>query len=212
MNETDLKTSWYHFCSLATQFKETERYVDHRLSDNGQIANAYTFSDAFAQLLMLASSEFEVIAKAICAQSNIKLPERASIIAISKKLLTNYPLISETEVSTPYQTVCPLKSWNVIKLPDKKGRLKDTVIGIDWWDAHNLIKHDRNINYMQGNLENCFLSLSSLAVLLLYLVQKVTGNLNLISNAPCDYFDFKYTLSDLVVRSEHNLPDFQPKE
>ncbi|WP_026523786.1 hypothetical protein [Butyrivibrio sp. MB2005] len=107
MNEADIKANWYYFRSLSNQL--------HRINRQEKMLNASTFSNEFAKILMLASSEFEVISKLICREAGIKLPWNANIVSITKTLLLKYPKIGDTKVYTPYIEFQPLKEWKIIK-------------------------------------------------------------------------------------------------
>ena len=208
MTESDIKVYWYYFRSLATQLKQTEQYVDHSLNVSGTMQNGSVFSNEFAKILMLAASEFEVIAKALCAESGKALSWNASIITITKTIKSTFPNIGMTSVSTPYYTLQPLKDWKIIKVKNKTGGSVDSVNGIPWWQNHNGVKHDRINDFQKATLKNCIDSLASLMVLELYLSQKAIGNIDAISIIGCDYFDCDYGLSHMVVNAGNKLPDF----
>lgn len=208
MTEDDIKVNWYYFRSLASQLKQTEQYVEHSLDASGNMWNGDTFSNEFAKILMLAASEFEVIAKALCTENGISLSWNANIISITNAVKSMYPNIGLTEVSTPYQTLQPLKGWKIIKVKNRKGNLVDAVDGIPWWQNHNGVKHDRINDFKEATLKNCIDALASLMVLELYLSQKAIGNVDSISRIGCDYFDCDYGLSHMVVNAGNKLPDF----
>ena len=209
MKESDIKHNWYYFRSLASQLAETEQFVDHSINDQGIIINGNTFSNEFAKLLMLSSSEFEVISKSLCIESGIKVAKNVNIVTISKALLNLYPLIGETAISTPYKTIKPLKDWKIIQKQTKNGKNKEKLDGLSWWTPHNLIKHDRNNNFELANLQNCVDSLASLMVLELYLSYTVLGNIDKIKDIGCKYFDCEYGLENLMVNPGRLLPDFK---
>ena len=208
MKEKDIKNNWYYFCSLASQLQQTTQYVDHSTDRTNNIINGKTFSNEFAKILMLAASEFEVVSKSLCVEAGVTLNWNASIVSITRIIISKFPNIGNTEIYTPYQILQPLKSWKVITVPKGKGKPIDKVDGIDWWKAHNYVKHDRSKNFTSANLENCIYAMASLEVLELYLSQKVLGNIDAVSTIPCDYFDFEYGLSRLDVNAGHRLPDF----
>lgn len=205
MTDSDIKFSWYYFCSLASQLKQTEQFVDHSVGVDGALANGKTYSNEFAKILMLAASEFEVIAKALCAESGITLRWNANIITITNGVKQAYPNIGETLVSTPYQSLKPLSNWR-IETPSESRRSQ--LVGLDWWNEHNNVKHDRRVSFASANLENCVWSMASLMVLELYLSQRVLGNLDVISRIRNDYFSCGYGFSYLIATPQVTLPDF----
>lgn len=112
-------------------------------------------------------------------------------------------------VYTPYKEMKPLVDWKVIKSKNSNGKVADKVVGIDWWEKHNDIKHDRVNSFINANLENSICTMSSLLVLELYLSQKTIGNVDAICEIGCCYFDLDYGLSNLVVSKGIVLPDFK---
>ena len=208
MTEKEIKVYWYYFRSLSKQLQDTEQFVDHAIDAKGTMANSSTFSNEFAKILMLSASEFEVIAKELCRESGKQLPWNANIIRITRELVSTYPRIGETTISTPYQTLQPLQNWKIIQVPNKNGNLVDKVIGIQWWDDHNEIKHNRSSSFASAHLKNCIEAMASLMVLELYLSQKALGDVNAITSLGCSYFECDYGLSHLVVNAGNKLPDF----
>ena len=209
MTEDDIKNYWYYFQSLTRQLQNTEQYVDHYLGANGEIINASTFSNEFAKILMLASAEFEVVSKALCTESGVSLPWNANIIRITKEILKIYPLIGDTTISTPYQTFQPLHNWTIVNATKRSGETVSKVEGIQWWNDHNDIKHNRRLHFYLANLSNCIDSLGSLMVLEYYLSQKVIGNVDAISKIGCSYFSAHYGMAALALNIGNELPDFK---
>lgn len=204
MTEADVKAYWYYFRSLANQLCQTEQYVDHSFDKNGIMINGVTFSNEFAKILMLASAEFEVIAKELCTESGITIRRNANIMAISREILTRYPHIGETIISTPYVKMQPLKDWRMTI----NGRGQDEVAGIEWWGDHNDLKHNRGASLVKANLKNCIYATASLLVLEIYLSMAVLGNIDEISTSRCAYFDFHYGLCPLTTNPNWLPPDF----
>lgn len=204
MTFQDIKTNWYYFKALASQLQNTTQYVEHDIDLNGQ-----TFSNEFAKILMLSASEFEVICKSLCKESGISLSWNANIVSITNGVLSVYPKIGQTTVMTPYlESLKPLENWKVDKVL-KNNRLVNRVVGIDWWEAHNNVKHDRGNYFKKATLNNCIYSMASLMVVELYLSQIVVGDVNEISTIGCDYFSFEYGLVNLEMKCADSLPDFR---
>lgn len=211
MTLNDIKVNWYYFRALAKQLHDTEQFVDHSLNSDGRMINGNTCLNEFAKILMLASAEFEIIAKSICNESGVILRWSANIVTITRELLKLYPNIGLTEVSTPYLTIHPLSHWSIKRNTNSKGNISDVVNGIDWWNAHNKVKHDRTNSFQLANLQSSIDALASLMVLELYLSQIVVGNLDLVTRVGCEYFDCNYGLSFMAVNPGHKLPDFVNK-
>ena len=210
MTELSIQSNWEYFKYLVEQLHQTERYVDHSRADDGRLLNGETCSMEFAKIIMLAASEFEVIAKELCKESGSKLPWNASIITISERVLQLYPRITETYVRTPRRCFKPLQEWRVLKKTDKNGK-KKTVCGISWWSAYTSIKHDRISSIYKANLENAINSMASLMVMELYLSKKALGNVFRIGVEKCSYFSCDYWPSVAYIGVEKELPDFEQK-
>ena len=209
MTESDIKINWYYFRSLASQLQQTEQYVDHSLDSNGNMSNGLTFSNEFVKIMMLASSEFEIICKAICAESGISLTWNANILTITKEILAKYPRIGETKIATPYLSFKPLQNWEIIKVNKPNGKIEEKVNGIQWWQDHNNLKHNRRNTFAYANLNNCISAMSSLMVVELYLSQIVIDNVDLITSMGCSYFETDYGLSPILGNVGIKLPDFE---
>ena len=209
MTESDIKVYWYYFKSLTKQLQHTEQYVDHSVNNNFHLLNGTVFSNEFAKLLFLSSSEFEVVCKSLCSESGIALRWNANIITLTKEILKKYPNIGFTQISTPFFSFKPLQDWKIMKKPNNNGKLICTVDGLQWWSDYNDIKHNRSSCFSSATLKNCVDSMASLMVLELYLSCVVLGNVDTITSIGCNYFDCKYGLSQYTCKSEITLPDFE---
>lgn len=201
----DVKSNWYYFCSLAKQLDQTTQYVDHSVVA-GKIVNGETFSYEFAKILMLAASEFEVIAKQLCSASGLTIRKNASIAVISTAIIGKYPKIGNTVISTPFQKLQPLKDWAVVSDGNEF-----RVEGLEWWNAHNEVKHDRNLKYKCATLKNCIDAMASLMVLELYLAE-VLHCFRDIGGIQCSYFSQMYGYSYVTVDGIRSLPDLPSKK
>lgn len=212
MTQNDILVNWYYFRSLAKQLCDTEQFVDHALNSSGDMINAATCSNEFAKILMLSSSEFEVMGKTLCSVSGVSLPWNANIVRITKEILRIYPNIGETLISTPYMTIQPLINWKIVRSFNSNGKLIEKIVGIQWWEDHNVLKHDRRKGFCLANLHNCIYATASLMVLELYISQRVLGNLDKITMISCNYFDCGYGLAHIVANPGKMLPDFVKAE
>lgn len=200
MTADEFKTIWLYFCSLSDQLNNTTNFVDHSVDSNNMMFNAKTFSHEFVKLIMLASSEFEVIGKELCVNSGIQINKNDNIIIISKAILNKYPNIVNTVIHTSYTSLKPLENWKIII---RNG--KEQVFGIDWWQAHNDLKHERSTSYHKATLENCVISLAALMVLEMYLANVLSIQLR---NDNLKYFINNYAPKIYVSESGDPLPDF----
>ncbi len=204
MTEKEVKHYWNYFCSLCRRLENTRQYVDHT-SENNELKNANVNSFEFQQIILLASMEFENLSKALCLEidSSFNL-QNANIKKISETILLKYPHIIDTEVSTDYQILKPLKDWNVNVDPATG---KKYVAGISWWDDYSNIKHQSFWKFHLATLGNAVNALASLMVLELYLMKSVLNSVNMSLSIECDYFSNEYA-SALLCSGEKALPDF----
>lgn len=186
-----MKNNWYYFCSLADQLQRTTQFVDHIVDENKKIINGDTFSYEFVKILLLASAEFEAIAKQILGEDS----SGDNIVELSRKLLTDFPSIGTIEIITPYMRFMPLCDWEMES---------DKVKGIDWWADHNHIKHNRYDYFILGTLRNCIYAMGSLMVLEI-LLDRITANV--IDGIDCPYFTNAYAPARLVTETGRDLPD-----
>ncbi len=201
MNNEEFILHWNYFCSLAIRLEETKNYVHHGIVDNDgfKLIHADVCSDAFKQIIILAASEFENVARIICKSFG---KTTRSIEGISRLILGEFPRIVETEVITLFWQGKPLYGWRIVE-DDKKKK----VHGIEWWNAYNSLKHNKENSYKQATLNNAVFSLAALYILDLYLMQLQFNNLRLLQKNPPVYFKCKYG-PEYVVAAEGKLPDF----
>ena len=200
MTENEFKTIWLYFCSLSDQLNNTTNFVDHSVDDNGVMYNAESFSHEFVKLIMLASSEFEVIGKELCVNSGISINKNDNILVISKAILNKYPDIINTVIYTCYTSLKPLENW---RISIQNGN--EQVSGINWWQAHNDLKHERSNSYHKATLTNCVNSMAALMVLEIYLAKLLGFQPR---NDNLKYFINNYSPKFIVTESGDPLPDF----
>lgn len=118
-------------------------------------ANASVYSIELARLLMTASAEVEIIAKAICKATSKDLVPK-NIFGYQKVLMNAAPQLPAVKVHMPRygMTFQPWSCWSVVKKSP------------DWWLANNDIKHDRANEFPKANLGNVLNAVAGLLVLL----------------------------------------------
>ena len=205
MERDEFIRHWNSFCCLTEEFEATQKYVYHGLSNEDKnemtgLVHGDVYSDAFRQIILVACSEFETMCKYIC---NEKGKASDTILKISKCVLENYPKIVETMIYTKYSFVKPLKKWGIIE--DDYGNEKTD--GLSWWNAYNNIKHDKKGSFKEATLDNAFMSLASLYIILLYVLKESSGTLQIAKEFPPRYFRCEY-IANNVVTCEGELPDF----
>lgn len=211
MDYQEIMHYWYYFCSICEQLETTRQYIDHRVIERDglvEFENGSAYSNAFLQILVLAASEFETVSKLLCREIEPSFDEKSNILKITETILTHFPKIGQTLVTSDFLEINPLDQWHIGK--NEKG--EPHVDGLDWWDGYNSIKHKRYEFFKEANLKNCVLAVSSLLVLELYLSMQVLGNVSELSTRRCPYFHFKYGHMLFWTRCPDNLPDFPEKK
>lgn len=121
-------------------------------------ANASVYSIELARLLMTASAEVEIIAKAIC-KATCKKPVPENIIGYQKILMNAAPQLPDVKVHMPRYGMV-FQPWSCWRVAEKSP---------DWWSANNAIKHDRANEFQGANLGNVLNAVAGLLVLLMLL-------------------------------------------
>lgn len=200
MDRSEFMHHWGYFCSLAERLDNTKHYIDHGLQQNEEgnmeLAHGQVYSDHFKQILLLASSEFEVMSKALCLYKGYK--KIKNIKDISSIILKEYPRIVEFEVITPLWGNQPLLNWEI-----QEGEVK----GLSWWRSYNMVKHGKAESIKQATLENAIYSLEALYIVDLYLMYELFQNLGNAFAFPTVYFNCKY-MPYPTNSGEGRLPDF----
>jgi hypothetical protein len=153
---------WNYFLAIEQDVINLSRYIEFTES------NYKTHSIEVARILFTASSEADVVAKALCR--TIEPNSRAgSINAYKNEIKQRYLNFPETEVQMPRYglTLTPWSEW----------KKDDTPI---WWTSYNKVKHHRDSHFERASLKNALNAFSGLFVLLLYLYQDelIHGQIN----------------------------------
>ncbi|MDD4883690.1 hypothetical protein [Sulfuricurvum sp.] len=155
---------WSFFLSLESDLIDTTKYV-HFSEENFK-----TFSSQYSKIILTSASEFESVAKIFIRVLDSE-KKSGNIGEIKKSLLSEFPNIHKNIVTIARYgiEIRPFDNW------ENEGKLT-------WWDAYINIKHDRNKNFQEANLENALNALSALLVLnvyyyrYLYKYQHLSGN------------------------------------
>ena len=144
---------WQYFLAIETSLNETTRFVE--LTPN----NYKTYSIEFARILLSASSEVDVVCKLLCQK--IDATKRNKNIDDYRNIITGkYPNFYSTKVLIPRFGI-ELTPWEKWKNPESP----------DWWKSYNSVKHERNSNFQDANLENTLNAVAGLFCLVLYYYQ-----------------------------------------
>jgi hypothetical protein len=150
-NESLINHHWNYFLALESDMERVTRYVEFNEK------NYTVYSIELAHLLFTAASEFEVVAKLLCELINPTAP-RDCITDLRTLLNTYFPEIAQENIFVPRYGLTlntPLELFGQDKSPR-------------WWGKYNSVKHARNTNFQDANLENALLALASLQIIILY--------------------------------------------
>ena len=198
MNDTEFIQHWNYLASLTERLDETKHYIDHGISvidGELKLVHGDVYSDYFKQIIVLAASDFEVMSKALCNQKGKKAD---NIFEISECILELFPKIIESEINTPFWIAKPFAAWRI------ENNKKE---GLEWWDAYNALKHDKENSVCLATLNNAVMALSSLYMIDLYLMYLIFGHMSVAYNSPIPYLKAKYVASP-VSSGDGKLPDF----
>lgn len=146
----DSRAHWNYFLALESDMLRATRYVEFSLQ------NKDVYSVEFAQILMSAASEVDVLAKLIVGKIAPTSKPR-NIDDYRAAVMAQLPAFADYGVVVPRYglRVQPWSSWKQAGNPA-------------WWRSYNDVKHERDAYFHQANLEN---ALSALAGLLVTVVQ-----------------------------------------
>ena len=164
MTKEELSFHWDYFTNISKDFEATDRYVSH--TSLGSRNNNKTSSLEFLKLLMIICAEFETMCKLINKHidNTFNLKSKTEMHTLLSKVISTYPEITDIEVTTSSRTtIKPLKNCF-----DKQNHLT-----LEWWTAHNLLKHQGHKNYNLATLKNVTNALASLYVLFAYMSREI---------------------------------------
>ena len=139
---------WNYFLCIEEDLLHLSRWIDF------DEKNYECFSLELARLLMICSSEVDVLAKSICKEID---PERRanSINAYQDVLTRFFPRIVECEV-TVRRFGLKLNPWLSWQNPSNPPL---------WWQSNNKVKHHRSTEFHRATLKNTLNSAAALFVL-----------------------------------------------
>ena len=148
-----------YYLLLEKKFIDTLNYVE--LAEE----NFSTYSVEYAHQLLAVGSEVDTFFKIYCG---FDLNDRKKIVDYTRYIMSDYPEITaqvvkiyNTEITlTPYEE---WSQWNI-----HSGNL------LSWWDAYNLIKHNRQENITKASMENVVTSLAALNIIEMKYLQVIT--------------------------------------
>ena len=177
---------WNFFLVLDDDMNNTSRYVD-------PIGNENVWSFEFLKVLLLSCTESESIFKLMCRK--IDSSNSCGNIGDYKRIILGaFPKIVNATVTVKRleREIKPFEGWDVGPL--------------QWWDAYQLVKHNRDGNFQKATYMNAITVLSALYILILYL-SKIDGEQIESSDVKC--INSPYMIRYLVCEPNKNLPGFE---
>jgi hypothetical protein len=144
---------WSYYMSLEDELIETEKYVE--LCED----NFDTFSTQFTRLLLAAASEVDVVAKQLCSQI-APTAKFQNINEYQKIIATAFPAVPKIVLGI---------QWNPVRISPWASWAMQPASSPDWWRAYNGVKHERDIYFKSGNLQNAINAVGGLYCLILHL-------------------------------------------
>lgn len=186
MDQEMLYNSWNYYLIIERDLANTSQYVEPRYQQT-------VYSLEFAKILVLACTEIESLFKIMCKEIT-GTSVAADIGCYKGTILKKYPRIVETTVSVGRlnEIIKPFEAWNSGKLT--------------WWDAYQVVKHDRGNCFSQATYRNAVEAVSALYILLLYLFKMYHGSE---PNERGVYLHSPYRAQVFLCRAPKQLPDFE---
>lgn len=175
---TFMNSYWRYYILLEKKFIGTLNYVE--LTKD----NFPTYSVEYAHQLLAVGSELDTFFKVFCG---FNLSDRGRITEYTRHIVSEYPQIMNQGVEirntditlTPYEE---WRSWN-----SHSGNL------LSWWDAYNLVKHNRQENIAKASMENVITSLAALHLIEMKYLQVITEETNEVDEPNDDSELFRLT-------------------
>jgi len=162
-------------------------------------ANFATYSVTLLRLYLSICSEADVVAKLLCLRVGATLPDRPNMDHYRKFLSPKYPNLSTVRVTIrpmAYE-ITPWQTWQENKNPD-------------WWDKHQLVKHQRHQFFSDANLRNVLQAAAGLLVFLVYSHQPELWTLKI--TPVLEVFDIEGIGRVVGFIADYQLKDFGNRE
>lgn len=155
INVHTIEPHWTYLLALERDVDRISRFIEF------DARNWDCFSIEIARVLLAASAEVDVVAKALC-QVIDPASAAENIHAYRDEIVPWCAVLPDFAVALP-RFGLQLKPWT--EWSKKKG------VPL-WWTAYNKTKHERATNYEKANLKNLLNSVAGLYVLVLYLYKE----------------------------------------
>lgn len=158
--EIFLNKFWSYYLLLEDKFEQSIRYVEL------DVDNYATYSIDFVSQIQSIGSEIDVIMKVM---SGFCFTDRKNIADYASVILGAYPDIVNWEVKSRNIVCKPFEGWTQV----------NAASSLSWWEAYNSVKHGRDGNFRNANLENVLKSLMGLYLLEMLFFKTLTTQENL---------------------------------
>jgi hypothetical protein len=149
---------WRYFQTLEEDLLSCSRYV-HFAEKNFD-----TYSTEFSRIIFAAASEFDAVAKRLCAAIDPELEGQGSDIGRYRETITSeYPGFCELELEVSLNERLELQPWKRWGT-DPEGEEPHP----EWWRSYNDLKHERVRHIEKATLGTALKSTAGLLVGLMY--------------------------------------------
>lgn len=186
--DTFMNKYWRYYLLLERKFIDTLNYVELAKE------NFSTYSVEYAHQLLAVGSELDTFFKIYCG---FNLNDRKNIMDYTRYIMSDYPQIPNqvVEIYDTELTLTPYEEWSQWSI--QSGNL------LSWWDAYNLIKHNRQENITKASMGNVVTALAALHLIEMKYLQVITKENQEVDEPDSDseifkLVDWKFNLSAIA--------------
>lgn len=162
MDRTTFMNNYFrYYILLENKFTSTLNYVE--LAEE----NFSTYSVEYAHQLLAIGSELDSFFKIYCGFNS---DDRKNIIHYTRHIMNSYPKITsqKIEIINTDIEIAPYADWEQWNPSNNTGNL------LDWWEAYNSVKHNRQNNITKASMKNVINSLAALHLIEMKYLQAIT--------------------------------------
>lgn len=151
---------WNYFIAIEQDLSKISRFIEFTET------NFDTYSIELAHLLLAASSEVDVVLKALC---NMKNPDK------NHHNINDYKETVKSKLSELVDEKVFIRRYGLELVPWTDWNGDDNPL---WWGSYNKVKHQRDEYFGEANLKNTLNSIAALSVVVLYYYREVFNQEN----------------------------------
>jgi hypothetical protein len=150
-----IETHWNYLLAIERDLERLSRFIEF------DERNFDCFSIEISRILLATGAEVDVVCKQICKKMNPRSSANG-ITTYQNEIISFYPTIPDFTVLLPRYglKLTPWSNWSAPNTPPI------------WWTAYNKLKHHRDTEYHQANLQNALNAVGGLFVMVLYLYKE----------------------------------------